>query len=84
MTLTAKEAFNHLEPKAWTEVSIAECLQILSEIQANMRTYGEELGAAEIKMKNALVGTDLYTQTDGMLQTLVVVVNVINASIFIP
>lgn len=83
MTLTAQAAFNHLDPQAWTQVSIAERLQILADIQANMRIYGEELGQAEMTMKNSLVGADLYSQTDGMLQTLVAVANVINASIFV-
>lgn len=30
MTLTAQEAFNHLDPQAWTQVSIAERLEILA------------------------------------------------------
>ncbi|HFI0102426.1 TPA: helix-turn-helix domain-containing protein [Streptococcus suis] len=47
MTLTAQEAFNHLDPQAWTQVSIAERLEILAAIQENMRTYGEELGYAQ-------------------------------------
>ncbi|EHJ52520.1 aldehyde dehydrogenase family protein [Streptococcus macacae] len=83
MILTAQEAFNQLKPEAWTQVSIAERLEILEAIKANMRLYGEELGQKEMKMKNNLVGANLYTQTDGMLQTLVAVANVINASSFI-
>ncbi|MBP2622015.1 aldehyde dehydrogenase family protein [Streptococcus panodentis] len=83
MTQTAQEAFDQLDPQAWTKVSIEERLQILAEIQANMRQYGAELGQAEMEMKNRLTGADLYSQTDGMLQTLVAVGNVINASIFI-
>lgn len=83
MTLTAQEAYNHLNPQAWTQVGIEERLQILAEIQANMRQFGQELGQAEAKMKNDLVGAELYTETDGMLQTLVAVANVVNASIFV-
>ncbi|CYU56568.1 hypothetical protein [Streptococcus suis] len=44
MTLTAQEAFNHLDPQAWTQVSIAERLEILAAIQENMCTYGKKLG----------------------------------------
>ncbi|MGT2649820.1 aldehyde dehydrogenase family protein [Streptococcus troglodytae] len=83
MTLTAQEAMDRLDPQAWTKVSLEERLQVLADIQANMRLYGEELGQAEAQMKNHLVGATLYSQTDGMLQTLVAVANVINASIYV-
>ncbi|HEM5091222.1 TPA: hypothetical protein U1315_000724 [Streptococcus suis] len=52
MTLTAQEAFNHLDPQAWTQVSIAERLEILATIQENMRTYGKNLVRLKIQASN--------------------------------
>ncbi len=79
--MKAIEAYNKLNPHAWATTDIVTRLAILEQLRENMKAYAHELGKADAKMKNEILGAEEYTTADGMMQTIVPVANVITASI---
>ncbi len=67
--MTAQEAFNSLDPQSWANTSAIEKLALIEEVQRNLGKYADELGLADIGMKNALIGADLYTKGFGIAAT---------------
>ncbi len=64
--MTAKEAFSKLNPEKWSKVSAIERLQLLEQVRSNLKKYADELGAADAKMKNDLVGENITSVAEGM------------------
>ena len=73
--MTAQEAFNHLVPEKWAQVSIIERLALLEQIQSNLRTYAVELGEVDAKMKNDLIGEQITSTAEGMGTTVMPMAN---------
>ncbi len=67
--MTAQEAFNYLDPHSWANTAAVEKLALIEEIQKNLGKYADALGQADIKMKNDLIGADMYTKGFGIAGT---------------
>lgn len=66
MSKTAQEAFDGLEPQAWAKTSVADKLALLKQVQKNLKKYAKELGEADAKMKNDLIGESITSVAEGM------------------
>lgn len=73
--MTAQEAFNQLDPKAWAETSVVERLALLEEVRKNLKTYAKELGAEDARMKNELIGENITSVAEGMGATVMAMAN---------
>lgn len=67
--MTAQEAYDYLDPKAWAQTSAIEKLALIEEVQKNLSQYAEDLGIADAKMKNDYIGTEIYTKGFGIAGT---------------
>ncbi len=79
--ITAKEAYNRLQPEKWAATPAAERLQFLEEIRENIKEYADELAASDAAMKNELMGEDLFSHAEGLTGTVVPIANNITACI---
>lgn len=79
--MKAIEAYKHLNPQTWANTDILTRLSILEQLRDNMKTYAHELGEANSKMKNELIGSEAYSIADGMMQSIGPVASAITASI---
>lgn len=79
--MTAQQAYDSLKPQTWANTDIVSRLAILEQLRDNMKQFARELGKADAKMKNEILGFEAYTTADGMMQTIVPVANVVTASI---
>ena len=73
--MTAQEAYNYLNPEKWSQISAVERLALIEQVQHNMKTYAEELGAADANMKNALIGENITSLEEGMGATIMAMAN---------
>lgn len=64
--MTAKEAFDTLDPKKWGSTSAIERLALLEQVQNNLKEYAEELGKVDAEMKNNLIGENITSVAEGM------------------
>jgi acyl-CoA reductase-like NAD-dependent aldehyde dehydrogenase len=60
--MRAQDAFNTLKPDQWAATSLQKRLAILEQVQLNMLRYAPELAAADGRMKNDLVGEEIYSE----------------------
>ncbi len=67
--MTAQEAFDFLDPEGWASTPAFEKLALIERVQQNLSIHAEALGEADIKMKNALIGADMYTKGFGIAGT---------------
>ena len=67
--MTAQEAFNSLDPQKWANTSVMERLTLLEQVQQNLKTYAKELGEADARMKNQLIGENAIITAEGMGST---------------
>ena len=79
--MNAKEAVDHLKPEQWAATPAIERLHLLEEVRENMKKYAEELGAADAKMKNDLMGEELFSLDASLAATVVPMANTVTASI---
>ena len=79
--MTAQEAYDYLDPQGWASTSIPDKLQLLEEVRANLKVYAEELAAADTKMKNDLMGEDIFRNPESMVGTAVPIANTLTACI---
>lgn len=80
---TAQEAFDHLKPSEWAETSIEKRLELLKKIQDNMEKYGDELAEADGKMKNGIIGDELYFHGFNIFGTLGPISGAVGASVML-
>lgn len=73
--MKAQDAFNTLDPQAWASTSVAEKLALIEEIQENLKKYAKELGQADAKMKNKLIGEEIVLVAEGMGTTVMPMAN---------
>jgi len=73
--MTAQEAYHQLDPKAWANTSVTERLELLEQVQRNLRIFAEELGETDAKMKNDLIGKNITSRAEGMGTTVMPMAN---------
>ena len=59
--MNAKQAIDNLDPQKWAETPPAERLALLEAVRDNLKRFGDELAASDTRMKNALMGEELFT-----------------------
>jgi hypothetical protein len=79
--MNAKEAIDQLNPQKWTATSAVERLHLLEEVRENMKTYADELAASDTRMKNGIMGENLFSDDLSMVATVVPVANTVTACI---
>lgn len=77
--MTAQEAFDQLVPSQWAQTLVIERLALLEQVQKNLQTYAEELGKADAKMKNELIGEPITSIAEGMGTTVMPMGNTLMA-----
>lgn len=73
--MNAQAAFNYLEPQQWAKTSVTKRLVLLEQIQSNLKTYAQELGETDAHMKNALLGEEQVSASEGMGSTVMAMGN---------
>ena len=73
--MTAREAYESLDPKAWADTTILQRLALLEEVQKNLKVYAPELGKVDAKMKNDLIGAQMTSSSEGMGTTVMPMAN---------
>jgi hypothetical protein len=79
--MTAAEAIDRLNPEKWAATSPLERLHLLEEVRENCGRYADELAAADGKMKNDLIGEELYTLSTSKVATVVPIAATLTACI---
>ena len=79
--MKSKEAIDHLDPQRWAETPAEERLHLLEQVRENLKRYGDELAASDTKMKNDLLGEELYSDPTSKIATVVPMANTIAAAI---
>jgi acyl-CoA reductase-like NAD-dependent aldehyde dehydrogenase len=79
--MNAKQAIDRLKPEAWAATPATERLRLLEQVRENIKTYADELAAADAKMKNDLMGEALFSHDASLVATVVPMANTITASI---
>lgn len=67
--MRAQEAMNMLDAEAWAATGAVERLALIEQIQKNLLTYLEELGAVDANMKCGLAGEGSVSQAEGVATT---------------
>ncbi len=79
--MKAKEAIDWLDPQKWTQTTPAERLHLLEQVRENMKRFGDALADSDTRMKNGLMGEDLYTDPTSKIATVVPMANTLTAAI---
>ena len=80
-TMTAAEAIDRLDPEKWAATPPLVRLQLLEAVRENCKTHADELAAADAKMKNDLMGEELYSLSTSKVATVVPIANTLTACI---
>lgn len=64
--MEAQIAYDQLKPQDWAETSAVDRLALIEEIQHNLIHFAEELGQADARMKNDLIGEEFVSLAEGM------------------
>ena len=73
--MLAREAMNTLDPDAWAATGPVERLALIEDIQNNMLTYAEELGAADAGMKGSQTAPGAVSDAEGIAGTVAPMAN---------
>jgi acyl-CoA reductase-like NAD-dependent aldehyde dehydrogenase len=65
--MDAKEAIDQLHPQRWAATPAAERLHLLEEVRDNIKEYADELAAEDARMKNGLMGEELFSLDESMV-----------------
>lgn len=79
--MNANDAINQLKPEQWAATSIPERLHLLEAVRENLKEYGEQLAIADAKMKNNLMGEEIYGIIESKVTTVVPIANTLTAAI---
>ncbi len=79
--MNATQAIDQLNPQKWAETSAGKRLHLLEEVRENMKIFAEELAASDSKMKNSLMGENLFSDEASMVATVVPIANTVTACI---
>ena len=79
--MKAQESFNTLDPVKWATAPIHTKLHLLEEVRENMKEYADELGTLDQKMKNDLMGEQVFTHSESVFSTAVPLAGNVSACI---
>ena len=79
--MTAQEAYNQLDPIKWSKTPPHERLHLLEEVRSNLKKYAEDLATEDTKMKNDLMGEEIFRNPESMIATAVPIANTLSACI---
>ena len=79
--MNATQAIDQLDPQKWAATPAAERLHLLEEVRDNMKEFAGELAAADARMKNELMGEELYSDAVSMVATVVPVASTVTGCI---
>lgn len=79
--MKSAEAIDRLNPQKWAETLTVERLHLLEEVRENLKTYGQELAAADAQMKNDIIGEALFSLEESMVATVLPVANTVTGYI---
>jgi len=79
--ITAAQAIDTLKPEAWAKTSIAERLRLLKTIRENLKNTGEHLATSDAKMKNTLMGEEIFGIAESKVATVVPIANTLSVAI---
>lgn len=77
--MKASDAFDYLTPNKWITLSPLDRIVLLEEIRRNLQTYKKELAHEENRLKNGLMGEQLYYSPESFLATTAPVGNLVNS-----
>lgn len=77
----ASAAVDRLDPQKWKDTPAARRLELLHELRARLAGYVDELAAADARMKNGLLGEELYSLAASKMGTAVPIANTISTCI---
>ncbi len=77
----AAKAIDHLDPGKWANTSPLERLHLLEAVRENCKEYADELAGADGRMKNDLMGEELYSLSTSKVATVVPIANTLSACI---
>ena len=79
--MIALEAYNQLDPQKWAATSIPDRLRLLEEVRDNLKEHANELASSDGKMKNDIIGEQLFSDAESKIATAVPIANTLTASI---
>ncbi len=79
--MNATEAIDRLDPQKWAATAAIERLRLLEQVRENCKVHADELAAADAKMKNDLMGEELYNAAISKVATVVPIANTLTACI---
>ena len=79
--MTAQEAYNQLDPQAWAKVTPIERLHLLEAVRERIGQFADELGAADAKMKNDIIGEEIVSLAEGKGATIMALGGALNGCI---
>lgn len=79
--MNAIQAIDRLDPQKWADTPAEKRLQLLEEVRDNMKEYADELAAADTRMKNGLMGEELFSDALSLVATVVPIANTVTACI---
>lgn len=77
--MKASDAFDYLTPNKWIALPPLDRIVLLEEIRRNLQTYKKELAHEENRLKNGLMGEQLYYSPESFLATTAPVGNLVNS-----
>ena len=79
--LTARESIDQLNPESWANTPIDKRLNLLYQVRENVKIYGPELAKSDAKMKNGLMGEELFSEDESLVATVVPIASTLTACI---
>ncbi|WP_196889930.1 aldehyde dehydrogenase family protein [Aureivirga sp. CE67] len=79
--MTAKEAFEYVDAKKWSETSVYERLYLLEEIKDNLKKHADELGQLELENKNNFAKGAYYRVPECLAGIVYPLATIINACV---
>jgi hypothetical protein len=79
--MKASQAIDTLKPEQWPATSIKDRIRLLKEVRNNLKTYGDDLAKVDAKMKNSLMGEEIFDIAESKVATTVPIANTLSAAI---
>ncbi len=79
--MNASGSIDQLDPQKWAATPAETRIEIFKKIRENLRTFGDLLGAADAKMKNDILGEELYSQEESLVGTVMPLAGSVTAAL---
>lgn len=79
--MKTNEAMNHLRPEEWNKMSVNTKIALLKAVRENLKKHAPALAQSDMKMKNDLMGEEIFTFGISKMSTAVPLGTCINACI---